>query len=61
MGAAQWWRPAETVAALLGALLLFGTLGATLGLLEELLNGGPLWVFAPFGALVLLPWLIEAL
>jgi len=31
-----------------------------LGLLQDLLNGGPLWLFALFGALVLLPWLIEA-
>ena len=60
MLAARWWRPAETVAAVLAALLLFLTLGAMLGLLEELLNGGPLWVFAPLGALMLLPWLIES-
>jgi hypothetical protein len=31
-----------------------------LGLLEELLNGGPLWVFAPLGTLIILPILIEA-
>lgn len=60
VSAGRWWKPAETVAALVAALLLFLTLGATLGLLEELLNGGPLWVFAPLGALMLLPWLIEA-
>jgi hypothetical protein len=60
MLAARWWRPVETVAAVLAALLLFLTLGAMLGLLEELLNGGPLWVFAPLGALMLLPWLIES-
>lgn len=58
--AGRWWKPVETVAAILGALLLFVTLGSLLGLLEELLNGGPLWAFAPLGGLVLLPWLIEA-
>ncbi|WP_205480578.1 M20/M25/M40 family metallo-hydrolase [Sphingomonas arenae] len=60
MLAGRWWKPAETLAAILAALLLFVTLGAMLGLLEELLNGGPLWAFAPLGGLVLLPWLIEA-
>jgi hypothetical protein len=58
--ARRWWRPAETVAAILAALFLYLTLGAMLGLLEELLNAGPIWAFAPIGALVLLPWLIEA-
>lgn len=56
----RWWKAAETVAAIIAALLLFVTLGAMLGLLEELLNSGPLWAFAPLGALVLLPWMIEA-
>ena len=58
--AARWWRPAETVGAVIAAAMLYLTLGAMLGLLQDLLNGGPLWLFAPFGALVLLPWLIEA-
>jgi hypothetical protein len=31
-----------------------------LGLLQDLLNGGPLWILALFGGLVLMPWLIEA-
>lgn len=57
---ARWWKPAETVGALLAAAALFLTLGAMLGLLQDLLNGGPLWLFAPFGALILLPWLVEA-
>ncbi|CAA9526372.1 MAG: hypothetical protein AVDCRST_MAG62-1493 [uncultured Sphingomonas sp.] len=60
MVAARWWKPAEPLAGIAAALLLYLTLGATLGLLEELLNSGPLWVFAPIGALVLLPWLVEA-
>ncbi|WP_162789341.1 MULTISPECIES: M20/M25/M40 family metallo-hydrolase [Sphingomonas] len=50
----------ETAAALVAALVCYFTLGAMLGLLQDLLNGGPLWLFALFGALVLLPWLIEA-
>ena len=58
--ASRWSKRAETVAALLAALLLLSTLGAMVGLLEELLNGGPLWVFALLGGLILLPWLIEA-
>ncbi|MCW3797039.1 M20/M25/M40 family metallo-hydrolase [Sphingomonas sp. BN140010] len=58
--AARWWKPAETVAAVLAAIVLYLTLGGMLGLLEDLLNSGPLWLFAIFGALVLLPWLIEA-
>jgi hypothetical protein len=31
-----------------------------LGLLEELLDNGPMWVFAPLGSLLLFPLLIEA-
>lgn len=50
----------EMAAALVAALACWWTLGAMLGLLQDLLNGGPLWLFALFGALVLLPWLIEA-
>ena len=57
---ARWWRPAEMVGALVAAVVLYLTLGGMLGLLQDLLNSGPLWLFAIFGALVLLPWLIEA-
>jgi hypothetical protein len=46
-------------ASLMAALIVFATLGATLGLLQELLNGGPLWVFALIGGLILMPWVIE--
>jgi hypothetical protein len=31
-----------------------------IGLLQELLNGGPMWIFAPLATLLLLPALIEA-
>jgi hypothetical protein len=57
---ARWWKPAEVIGAMLAILVLYLTWGAMLGLLEELLNGGPMWVFAPLGALLLLPVLIEA-
>ncbi|MBV9884610.1 MAG: M28 family peptidase [Sphingomonadaceae bacterium] len=55
----RWWPKAEQVGAILAALLLFVTFGPALGLFEDLLNGGPLWVFAPLGAAIMLPVLIE--
>jgi hypothetical protein len=54
------WKPAEAVASAAALLFLYLTWGAMLGLLEELLNSGPMWVFAPLGALLILPVLIEA-
>jgi hypothetical protein len=60
IAAAFWWPPAERLGALLGIIALFLTWGEMLGLLEELLNLGPMWIFAPFGALLVLPILIEA-
>lgn len=45
---------------LAAALVLFATFGAAIGLFQDLLNGGPLWVFGLLGGLVLLPWVIEA-
>lgn len=54
------WKPAELVGSAVAIVILYLTWGAMLGLLEELLNGGPMWVFAPLGALLLLPMLIEA-
>lgn len=60
MLAARWWRPAEAIGAALATLFFYLTWGAMLGLLEELLNGGPMWLFAPLGALLILPVLIEA-
>jgi hypothetical protein len=60
MLAARWWQPAERVGSWAAILLLFLTWGAMLGLLEELLNGGPMWIFAPLGSLLILPVLIEA-
>jgi hypothetical protein len=58
--AAHWWRPAEAIGSAVTILFLYVTWGAMLGLLEELLNGGPMWVFAPLGSLIILPVLIEA-
>ena len=60
MAGARWWRPAERIGAIAAIVLLYLTWGAMLGLLEELLNGGPMWIFAPLGALVILPVLVEA-
>ena len=54
------WRPAELVGSAVAIVILYLTWGAMIGLLEELLNGGPMWVFAPLGALLLLPMVIEA-
>jgi hypothetical protein len=54
------WPAIETAAALLAASLLFVTLGAALGLIQDLINSGPLWILALLGGLVLMPWLIEA-
>jgi hypothetical protein len=56
----RWWKSAEIVLSAAAILFLYFTWGAMLGLLQELLNGGPMWIFAPLGALLLLPALIEA-
>jgi hypothetical protein len=60
IAAARWWKPTEPLGSAAAILFLYLTWGAMLGLLEELLNRGPLWLFAPLGALLLLPPLIEA-
>ncbi|HJP69948.1 MAG TPA: hypothetical protein VJ846_13710, partial [Sphingomicrobium sp.] len=54
------WKAAEDVASFAAILFLYVTWGGFLGLFEELLDNGPMWIFAPFGALVILPMLIEA-
>lgn len=53
-------RDAERWAALAAIALLFLTYGIMLAQVEELLNQGPMWLFAPLGALIILPVLIEA-
>jgi hypothetical protein len=60
MAATRWWTPAEAAASAVAILFLYLTWGAMLGLLGELLDNGPMWVFAPLGALLILPVLIEA-
>ena len=59
MALARWWPGAERVGAIAAILLLYLTFGPALSLFEELMNGGPFWMFAPIGAIVLLPALIE--
>jgi hypothetical protein len=54
------WKAAEIMGSALAILFLYLTWGAMLGLLEDLLNSGPMWVFAPLGALLIIPVLIEA-
>jgi hypothetical protein len=52
--------PTERIGSVLALVLLYFTWGAMLGLLEELLNGGATWLFAPLSSLLLVPALIEA-
>ncbi|HTU10517.1 MAG TPA: M20/M25/M40 family metallo-hydrolase [Allosphingosinicella sp.] len=59
--AGRWHPAAETAGALLAALLLYVTFGPAVALFEELMNGGPIWMFAPLGALIMLPVMIELL
>ena len=58
--ASRRWKQAERIAAIIAILFLYVTWGSLLGLLGELLSDGPMWLFAPLGALILLPALIEA-
>ncbi len=58
--ASRWWRPAELAGSIAAIAILYLTWGAMLALLEELLNSGPMWLFAPLGSLLILPVLIEA-
>jgi hypothetical protein len=55
----RWWQPSEPIGSALAIAFLYLTWGGMLGLLEELLDSGPMWVFAPLGSLLLLPVLIE--
>jgi len=59
MAAERRWSGAEQAGAVAAALALFLTFGPALHLFEELMNGGPLWAFAPLGAAIMLPALIE--
>jgi hypothetical protein len=55
----RWYPKAELAGAIAAAILLYVTFGPAVGLFEELLSSGPIWVFAPLGALMMLPVLIE--
>lgn len=55
----SWHRHAERIGAIAAAILLFLTLGPAVGLFEELMSTGPGWIFAPLGAMMMLPVLIE--
>ena len=57
---ARWWKPAEILGSIAAIAFLYVTWGAMLALLEELLNSGPMWIFALLGALLILPAIIEA-
>jgi len=59
MAAKGWFPWAERAGAIAAALLLFLTFGPALALFEELMNDDPQWIFAPLGAVILLPALIE--
>jgi hypothetical protein len=58
--ASRWWKGGERFGSLLAIVILYLTWGALLGLLEELLNQGPMWAFAPLSAFLILPIMIEA-
>ena len=60
MTAKRQWQPAERVASIVAIVVLYLTWGAMLGLLQELLNVGPMWIFALLGSLLVLPVIIEA-
>ncbi|HEX8639837.1 MAG TPA: M20/M25/M40 family metallo-hydrolase [Allosphingosinicella sp.] len=51
---------AEKAGAWAAILLLYLTFAPALAMFEELMSNGPHWMFAPIGAAVLLPALIEA-
>lgn len=59
MAGRRWWSNAERAGAIAAALVLYLTFGPALALFEELMNGGPLWAFAPLGAAIMVPALIE--
>ncbi|MDQ8755176.1 M28 family peptidase [Sphingosinicella sp. LHD-64] len=57
--ASRRWPHTERIGAIIAILLLYITFGPALGLFEELMNGGPHFMFAPLGAVLVLPVLIE--
>jgi hypothetical protein len=59
MAGKRWFAWSEQAGAIVAAVLLFLTFGPAIGLFEDLMNAGPLWAFAPLGAAIMLPVLIE--
>ena len=59
IAAARRWPKAEQAGAIAATLLLYLAFGPSLALFEELMSNGPHWMFAPLGAAMLLPALIE--
>ena len=59
MAGGRWAAWSEQTGAIVAVLLLYLTFGPALGLFEQLMNGGPHWAFAPLGAAIMLPALIE--
>ncbi|HWC55339.1 MAG TPA: M20/M25/M40 family metallo-hydrolase, partial [Sphingomicrobium sp.] len=55
----RWYRPAETIGALVGLLLLYFSWGELLWALEDLFSPGPLWIVAPTAVVMIAPALIE--
>jgi hypothetical protein len=49
----------EIISAIISILLLYIIFGPAIALFEELMNSGPHFMFAPLGAIILLPVLIE--
>jgi hypothetical protein len=59
MALERWAPGAERAGTIVAVALLFLTFAPSLALFEELMSGGPHWMFAPLGAFILLPALIE--
>ncbi len=57
--ASRRWPRAGQSGAIAAAALLYLTFGPALAMFEELMSNGPHWMFAPIGAVMLLPALIE--
>jgi hypothetical protein len=55
----RWTPKAEIVGAIGAAILLYATFGPAIALFEELMSSGPIWMFGPLGAMIMLPILIE--
>jgi len=59
MAGKRWWPWAEKAGAIAAAILLYLSFGPAVALFEELMSSGPIWIFAPLGAIIMMPVLIE--